>query len=989
MAAGAFRGILAVAVGLAAALPAQAQTPIEQYLGQTVVAVKVVVEGREQLSDQLRALVDVRPGQPLTLDDLRSSTTHIANVGRFEDIRVLAAPVTGGIEVTFSLVPLHPIDRVEFTGATGLAVAELQRLFLERYGGLLPGREQTRDIEEVVRDILGDEGFRTASVTAETVPTHEPDRATLLVLVQSGPRTTIRETTVTGVSPIEAADLVRRVGATQGAPYRQRVIQTALAGIRDDLRADDYYAAVATHTPRFADDQAVVDLALFVDAGPKVRVVVTPPGAASIADVSLLIRQEGSVDDDLLDDTVRALQAKLRQDGYKNAEVTHRSADADGLRVITFNVQRGLRYRIAAIDWSVGIKLPRDVVSKLMESAEGDWFDQGRVETGLRRILDEYQRLGFYAAEFKPTYEETAAGAAGEAGVIVHPNLTEGPQGRVTEVRLAFTSTARVPEADLRQVLQSRAGQPYVPATVVADLEALSALYANRGFRSGTIDAKPEISADGREVALVVSINDGTQVLVGEITPIGNERIASAVILQEITLRPGMPLGVEALEESANRLRQLGVFSRVRIQEEPRLAGETVANLVVLVEESPATTIGGGGGLEVRSVTRRRADETFDDVLDFSPRAFFEIGRRNLGGRNRAVNLFSRLSFNRPNDETAGRGLGFGEYRVTGTYRERRAFRTDTDLLVGFTAEQAHRTTFNFVRQTVNAEALRRLSPTVSVAGRYSLEFTDLLNEIIDEADRPLIDRLFPQVRLSIVSASALWDRRDNPIAPVRGSQLSSDLEVAVRNIGSEVGYVKTFLQAAQYHALDAGRRHIVAGRAQLGLARGFERLVERRDDNGNPIPGPDGQPVFETIKDLPASQRFYAGGSNSVRGFQLDRLGVADILTPDGLSTGGNGLVVLNAELRTRVWTDRTSRVPFVNDVGVVGFLDAGNVFKDVSDVAVPDLRAAAGFGVRLGSALGPIRLDFGYKIRPRLIAATGQRERGWEYHLSIGEAF
>ena len=134
-------------------------------------SVKVVIEGREQTSDQLRALVDVRQGQPLTLDDLRSSTTHLANLGRFEDIRVLATPVTGGIEVTFSLVPLHPIDRVEFTGATGLPVAELQRLFLERYGGLLPGREQTSDIEDVVRDILGDEGFRTASVTAETVPT--------------------------------------------------------------------------------------------------------------------------------------------------------------------------------------------------------------------------------------------------------------------------------------------------------------------------------------------------------------------------------------------------------------------------------------------------------------------------------------------------------------------------------------------------------------------------------------------------------------------------------------------------------------------------------------------------------------------------------------------------------------------------------------------------------------------------------------------------
>ena len=131
-----------------------------------------------------------------------------------------------------------------------------------------------------------------------------------------------------------------------------------------------------------------------------------------------------------------------------------------------------------------------------------------------------------------------------------------------------------------------------------------------------------------------------------------------------------------------------------------------------------------------------------------------------------------------------------------------------------------------------------------------------------------------------------------------------------------------------------------------------------------------------------------YSGGSTSVRGFQLDRLGVPEILTPDGLSKGGSGLVVLNSEVRTRVWSDDSHRVPFVDTLGLVGFLDAGNVFKNASDIRLQDLRAAAGFGVRLGSSLGPIRLDFGWKLKP-LITAQGQREKGWEYHLSIGEAF
>ena len=150
------------------------------------------------------------------------------------------------------------------------------------------------------------------------------------------------------------------------------------------------------------------------------------------------------------------------------------------------------------------------------------------------------------------------------------------------------------------------------------------------------------------------------------------------------------------------------------------------------------------------------------------------------------------------------------------------------------------------------------------------------------------------------------------------------------------------------------------------------------RDGNGIPIVGADGKPVLRLVEDLPASQRFFAGGSTTVRGFQLDRLGVQEILTPaEGLSKGGNGLVVLNAELRRRLG----------RGLAGVGFLDGGNVFEKASHLDLTRLRAAAGLGVRYESRLGPIRFDVGVKLHPQVIG--GRRERGWEYHLSIGEAF
>jgi outer membrane translocation and assembly module TamA len=84
----------------------------------------------------------------------------------------------------------------------------------------------------------------------------------------------------------------------------------------------------------------------------------------------------------------------------------------------------------------------------------------------------------------------------------------------------------------------------------------------------------------------------------------------------------------------------------------------------------------------------------------------------------------------------------------------------------------------------------------------------------------------------------------------------------------------------------------------------------------------------------------------------------------------------VLNLELRT----------PHVKGVGLVTFVDTGNVFAKVSDMMVSDLRTTAGFGFRYRSPLGPLRFDIGFKLDSRDIVRGSQRR---VYHLSLGQAF
>jgi outer membrane translocation and assembly module TamA len=274
----------------------------------------------------------------------------------------------------------------------------------------------------------------------------------------------------------------------------------------------------------------------------------------------------------------------------------------------------------------------------------------------------------------------------------------------------------------------------------------------------------------------------------------------------------------------------------------------------------------------------------------------------------------------------------------------------------------------------------------VSIAGRYSLDFTRVLNEAFtDAAEKPVIDRLFPQVRLSVFGGGLSWDRRDDPLAPSRGTFVTTDAEVASRSLGSEVGYAKTFFQASVFRSLNASHRTVLAARGEMGAARGFLRTVQELDANGRPVFDSEGRPVLTTVQDLPASQRFYAGGGTTVRGFQLDQLGVPELITADDLSIGGNGLVVLNAEVRRALC--RCESFMGSKDLGAVVFLDGGNVFAKASDIDLGRLRGAWGLGVRYNTPLGPLRFDLGFKTSRR--ATSDGLERRWEYHLSIGEAF
>ena len=945
--------------------------PAAAQIGETIREVVVEQEGTVVTDPLVRRLIETTVGEPLSMRDVRATIEHLSNLRRFDDIRPTAEPVPGGVRVTYVLVPSHPVDRVEFTGTLGVPGDDLRRLVEERYGGA-PAVGRVAEATELLQRTYRGRGYPAARITSRIVELHNPDRATLIFDIDAGRRARIADVRLVQLDEDAETTLTAIPDIRAGVPYDSAAVDETLRQWENRLRDRGYYEARASHAADIADDAY---LRVTFRRGPRVVVEFAgDPLAAAERERLVPVRTEASADEDLLEDGVLAIQQYLRERGYRDATARYTRSETPGELVITFMVERGAHYTVDAVAVTGNTTLPPDEVREILGLAEGEPYVESTLNARAADLQNVYRSRGHTRAAVKAAAAvlPPASPSGADRAVEVTVAIDEGP--RVAIRSLLFDGNTVLSAAELTALTTPQAGAVLSPADVIASRDRIELEYRNRGYETVSVEWSVVPTGEPTAADIRYTIVEGPQSIIDHILIVGNERTSTDTIVDELLFREGEPLGYSAIVNSRTRLAALGLFRRVDI-EALQSAGQPLRDVLVQVEEADPTTFGIGGGAEVAFRTRRSDAGIAEERLEVAPRGFLEIGRRNLWGKNRSVNLFTRVSLRSTDVSQDESGLplgrvetntGFHEFRVVGTFREPRVFDSAADLLVTGIVEQALRTTFNFSRRIVRAESDWRPAPGVNVAGRYSFERTELFDELPSDQNPILIDRYFPQIRISKFAGTFIRDTRDDPIDPAGGTFVILDGDVAARAIGSEVGFVQTFMQGFTFWRIPSARRMVVALGARLGAARGFERAVTN----------PDG--TVDVVGDLPASERFFAGGDTSVRGFSLDRLGSADTISPTGFPLGGNGLVVLNGELRVSV----------LRALQAVGFVDVGNVYRRASDIDLTDLRPSAGVGVRIQIPFAPIRFDWGFNLDRRELL-PGVFERGHVFHISLGQAF
>jgi outer membrane protein insertion porin family len=965
------------ASGVAAS--AQAAAPIADvatYVGKPVEQLQVFIDGQPTTDTAITDLLETHMGAPLAVPDIRESIAHLYSLGRFQDIRVDAVTSTsGGVNLRFDLIPLRSVQQVEFTGTLGLDKGLLRRTIADRYGAR-PPLARAADAARTLESLYRDHGYLAASVRA-TPSTAEDGASTVLTFhVEPGARATIADVKIDGDPRMPRPVFERQLGIARGAPYEPPQLQQRMDEFTVKLRKRGFYEATASQHATISEDKRSVDLTIAVRSGPTVTVRYEgDPLPADRLKELVPVERESSATEDLLEDSIVAIRSYLRQQGYWKGEASWRREESVDALSLVFQIKKGMRYFVAEpVQLTGNQALSADELRTMIALKPGDLFLESGLSGSSAAITELYRQRGFVSATVKYSVVETDPRRPDEGSIKPAIVIVEGPRTLVGAVQI--TGNAALSEAELRSRVKLAEGQPFYQPQLNADRDALILEYLNSGFASADVMVTPAFSTDRTRVDLAFAVQEGPQTIVDHILIVGNTHTDPKVILNEMKLKPGAPLGREDRDESQRALSALGLFRRVRITELRHGSGQK-QDVLVTVDEAPMTTIGYGGGVEATQVLRATGPSgEARQELDFAPRGFFNIGRRNVGGRNRTVDLYTRVSLHRPkenpDDPTDNpTGLGFAEYRIVGTLRQPRSF-WSSDVVITAAVEQGVRTSFNFARKGVNADMLRRLSPSIRVSGRYSFSTTRTFDEQLDEEEQATIDRVFPQVRLSTFSGAVARDTRDNVLEPRRGTFLSAEGTLATRALGGQVGFQKTYLQGLWFRQLTSRRPIVFATRGAIGLADGFPREGPAVDASGAPIPG-----ETVVIEDLPASERFFAGGDTTIRGFALDTVGTPATISASGFPRGGNAVLILNSELRIPVW----------REVGAALFADGGNVFDRVTNFDLGELRGALGFGLRYRSPVGPIRIDVGFKLDRREIG--GQLEPRSVLHFSIGQAF
>lgn len=953
---------------------------VDPYSGKTVGEVRFRgLREDNRVRAQLQKLVSQKQGKPLDRRKVRESLQALFATGRFANLEVEAEPLGDQqLRLIFVGQPNSFVGALTASGApkrpTNNQLIDSSKL---RLGEVVTTEKLAAAIQRM-KTVMRDNGYYQSEIAVEQTEHPDVQLVDLNFVVTPKEAARIGTVKVEGDSGFTQQEVEKYSGLKPGKTVTQERLTKALQKLRKKYTKQGRLESEVAVTDRtYHSESNTVDYALRAERGPTVDIHVE---GANISGNKLKkyvpIYEENAVDTDLLNEGRKNLRDYLQTQGYfaTKVEVSQDSQSKPDHLHIIYDVDRGDKRDLVQVDLDIkpgkyvaaSQKPPyfrdEELRERLQVQVKSLLFSHGHFSQGLMSqdvdsLTGLYRANGFSDVKVEGVVHDDYEGQEGDMAVTY--KIDEGPQSRVASVVIEGNKT--VPTDQLPGISTAE-GQIYSDTTVAGDRDEMLNYYFDQGFPNAQIVTNVSPAKDEEHaVNITFSIDEGEQVFIDQILTSGLDFTKPQTVTRQFEISQGDPLNQTKMSKTQSNLYNLGVFNEVRMAVQNPDGSAKYKDVLMQFTEAKRWTFNYGLGLEAST---GQPDQTACQQLaqqgetslacsqgrtGVSPRATFDVSRINFRG------LAHTLTFSSTIGRLQKRGLfSYEAPRWFGKPNWKLSFTAFYDNSINVT-------TFTSERLEGSIQAEQTYSRASHLLYRFTYRRVKASNVVVSPDQVPLYSR---PVRVGMPSFSYIRDKRDDAIDTRNGNFTSFDAGVSTRYFGSQASFSRFLAQNSTYHPFKQKRNRrdgwVFARNTRIGVAEPF----------GNDF--------------IPLPERFFAGGSNSFRGFALNQAGPRDLNT--GSPLGGNAVFVNTLELRTP-----SPMLPFLGDnVSFAFFHDMGNVFQDGKEMVnslgrwhqphKADCRNEAtrsqcsfayvshaiGSGVRYKTPIGPVRVDFGYNLNP-----------------------
>jgi len=636
-----------------------------------------------------------------------------------------------------------------------------------------------------------------------------------------------------------------------------------------------------------------------------------------------------------LDKLIKQLDSAYVVNGYYNAKITKTIETDNHNRVgINLDISEGEVARIGSMKISGSIIHSEKELLDLFEIGEPDFFvlnyftekdhySKVSLDAGIESIKSLYNNIGYL--DFTVKKIDTAL-SEDKKSINIDIQISEGERYTIGEIQFTGDMLNQSTE-DLNNLLIIAKGDVFEQVKITKSIQAITDVFANQGYAFAKI--KPITSEDGEKynVDINININLNKKVYINRITITGNTRTQDEVIRREIYLSEGGLYSNRDLKDSIKKIKRLGFFSNVKMNVSKVNNASDKINIHFALEETKT------GQMSIGATQSNSAGTSFN----------FSIKEKNFLGTGNTLNA---------------------NFSTSEAVTDASFFFEDP-----YFTSNKHSINYGLFSKSLDGEALVDNSYKIDEVGtsfgygipltkdtriNSSIKYSDkdiacTPNVTFTNQDEPDQCATYGAKTQNEVKVNMNWSGNtlNHAFHPTEGSNNKLNLSVAL-----PIGDFKYYkLNASHRNYKDIGKDLTLKVRGSLGIAQGY---------------GGSKLPFFE---------RYYGGGSGSIRGFEFNSIGPKyDLVNQSGNAKGGELSLLGGASI--------ISPMKFISDsenMRMSVFIDAGGVYDKVSNFNLDELRLSTGVAFSWLTPIGPLGI---YAAKP-LIKKIGDVTKTFEFTL------